>query len=538
VGNTSIPRAVQDLDLGSVIAALTRASELRRHGLPISVLALIGLLVLSPSLGAGFVLVDDHEILAFSPLLQSESGARPPVDLITRVSVEDASGGRFRPFYWAIRYAQSTVFRSPAEWHAMYIGLGIAAAVLLYTGLRSAGVSGLSALLAGVWLLVIPGISSVWIRLGPQESLASALLLLGALAAAKAARSQAPRWWDYVFVVTVFSAALTKESFAPVAVAIGAYRIFLFRLPRPGTRVRSREILVPSLFVAAFGSVVTMIIAIVARSSAESSYGRKILEAVTRGPTDATVLNLVLLAASGGCVICLLLAGPIQEGLTHRRLGARHLGVWITGAALTCATIVPQLALYRGDGGFAVGRYMLPAGLAMISAVAAGIDWSRRQGQRWIVVGSLTILIAILALAGFATWRDAEHLRVDSVELGLMVNSLSRLPTRAVIAVVADPVGDIELFESLSYQLAVHGRGDLRTRLVSTASSPLADCSDIAAVILFASADARLINCPMSPAPQTDTFAADVRLGVGVPGVIMELFPPSHVEYVVLLISR
>jgi hypothetical protein len=48
------------------------------HWLAILALALLGLLTLGPVLGAGFVLVDDHEILSFSPEVRSDPELRPP----------------------------------------------------------------------------------------------------------------------------------------------------------------------------------------------------------------------------------------------------------------------------------------------------------------------------------------------------------------------------------------------------------------------------------------------------------------------------
>jgi hypothetical protein len=63
----------------------------------------VGMLVLHPALGAGFVLVDDHEILSFSPGVRSSLDLRQLPDVVTRILVDDTTGGRFRPLYWVIR---------------------------------------------------------------------------------------------------------------------------------------------------------------------------------------------------------------------------------------------------------------------------------------------------------------------------------------------------------------------------------------------------------------------------------------------------
>jgi len=133
--------------------------------LAIVVLAFVGLLVLHPALSAGFVLIDDHEIVGFAPGARNDPELRPLPATFVEVVLVDAAGGRFRPLYWLVRYSEIAVLGThAAQWHALYVGLGILAAGLFYPALCAATVRGLPAFLASLWLLVVPGASSVACR--------------------------------------------------------------------------------------------------------------------------------------------------------------------------------------------------------------------------------------------------------------------------------------------------------------------------------------------------------------------------------------
>jgi hypothetical protein len=182
-----------------------------------------------------------------------------------------------------------------------------------------------------------------------------------------------------------------------------------------------------------------------------------------------------------------LVAGVLVETLRRRSpTRAGWVRLWLAGAASAGLLIFPQLVLYHSHGGFAVGRYMLPAGLGMVAAIAAGTEWSRRLGQRAVVLAVTGVWAIIVIVGAFATWRDADHLRVDSVQLGRLLDAVSQTPPGSVIAIAADPVRDQELAVSLPIHLAARGRPDVRTRLMDTTRvQDNSVCEGVAAVVLF-----------------------------------------------------
>ena len=180
--------------------------------------SVVALICLHPALAAGFVLIDDHEILAFTDGARLSSALGEPAGLAQRVLVEDPRAGRTRPFYWVTRQIEIAFLdATPLLWHALVIGMGIASAMLLFAGLRMMGMDRISAWLASAWLLVVPGASSAWIRLGPQESLGTLLLCAAGYAAIRGSQPGAHVGWDWLFALSLSAAVMTKESFVLAA---------------------------------------------------------------------------------------------------------------------------------------------------------------------------------------------------------------------------------------------------------------------------------------------------------------------------------
>src|SRR5207302_9109097 len=98
-------------------------------------------------------------------------------------------------------------------------------------------------------LVVGPGVSSIWVRLGPPETIATLLLVISLAAAAAAARRGAV--WDVLFVVSGLLAMLAKEPFALSAIGLAG-----FRLVQPGRRERRAQALLASGLVVLAGLAV------------------------------------------------------------------------------------------------------------------------------------------------------------------------------------------------------------------------------------------------------------------------------------------
>jgi len=169
--------------------------------------------VFHPVLDAQFVLVDDHEILSLVPPVDHPPEARPALDLRGMAFQSDPSVGRFRPLYWTIRFGEIALFGDDARaWHATMLGIGIASAALLFGAARTLGAPTLAAFLLGAWLLVAPGVSSLWVRLGADDTVATFFFVLAIFAATQTVRSRGSIWWPALFVVTPPRCSARKHS--------------------------------------------------------------------------------------------------------------------------------------------------------------------------------------------------------------------------------------------------------------------------------------------------------------------------------------
>jgi hypothetical protein len=507
-----------------------------RDVLAVLALAVVGLGVLYPALGAGFVLVDDHGILAFSPVVRANPGLAPP-DLVATIFVDGVESGRLRPLFWVIRYAQSIALDGHANWwHALYVALGLSAGGLSYLTVRAAGVGRFVSFLAGTWVIVFPGAGTVWIRLGPQESLASVLFLIATLAIARGARPSASVAWDWIFVLSATAAALIKESFALVPPALFVARLLAFYHWRPDGAWLTRRAWVPGAALVAIGLVLTGLAFTVARRSGSGSYGGAFVNAAALTLDETTITNLEVLLIAGGIITPILGVGMLFD-LVRRREMTTGIRCWLIGAAATGVLILPQLVLYRRFGGFLIGRYILPAGLGMTLAIGAGIAWSLRRHQRPVFLAATAVWVSIIVFGSVDTWMNAEWFRADSIQLRRMIDSLSVSPPGATIGVIADPERDQELIVSLPYHLAFDGRPDLRSQVVPiNAISADMSCSDFAALILFEPYDAALdaLPCLRYGNYRMETYSESVSFAPFGQSFLVSLFAPTPAGYVLI----
>jgi hypothetical protein len=525
---------------------------------PIAGLVLIGIAVLHPVLRAGFSIIDDHEILAFSPFVAASAVLPPPPDLLTRIVVDDAEGGRVRPLYWIIRYVEIAALGPNAEaWHTLYVAMGICAAGLLYVTLGRAGVRGLPAFLSSSWLLTQPWAAFVWTHLGPQESIGTILLLMAAYATARAAAAGASGAWDYIFVVSMGAAALVKESFMLAPPALLGLRVLLVANQQGAGAALAPRALLPGLAAVAIGFVLTGLAYNTARQASVEAYAAGFLAAAGVVYDSATIANLVTLALAGGIVAPILLLGWLTRLIQQRGLSYDVLH-WLAAAGIVCLLIVPQLVLYRRFG-LATGRYILPAGLGLAAGLGAGILWSWNRGQ-WLVTSiSMAVWWLLLFTGAIATWWDSRLVEANTAALSRMISALDRLPTYSTVAIAANPALHLEPAESLPYHLAATGRPDLDVRLLLTSSNPpgaegfareLSDnffrgradvqkhvCGDLAAIVLFASEpEARdALPCLTEGEFHIEVFDETVGLDSRVLSPLADLFPSQTVSYSILV---
>lgn len=438
-------------------------------------LVVLGLVLLAPTLSAEFALVDDHGILEYSRVTLTHPQIVPPPALAVRL-MGDAANGRLRPLYWAIRRVQITLLGdNPFAWHALYVALGIASALILQVALRRAGADRDAAFFAGAWLLAIPYASTVWIQLGPQEGLGTFFLLIAGWAAVRAAgvaphsrgRSVAVRW-DVLFVAGALAAALTKESFVLALPGLAALRVYLGWVRNGSLRAAWRSAAWPAATLTAVGPLLLGVLYVVAHSAGSGTYGGQFVRTLTLGFTLADRQNLVLLLGLGGVALFPVLLGAMASRFRKQTRSVDRRGFWSIGA-LAALVIVPQLLLYRDQatGTFAIGRYVLPAGLALVAAMAAGLTWLRRAGHRRLAVACLGLWVVVLTYFAPSTWVAANRFSADTRQLEhIALDLAARAPRGATIGIAADPVLNHEDAASFLYHVAHTGRSDLDVRVL------------------------------------------------------------------------
>jgi hypothetical protein len=345
-------------------------------------------------------------------------------------------------------------------------------------------------------------------------------------------------------------------SFAVVPPAMLGLRIMLFGLRQGKPTALSRRVLVPGIAAVVIGLFVTAIAFNVARLAHAESYGGGFLESAAVSLDPTTLVNLAVLALAGGSVLPFLLAGFFVE-VWKRGWWSSNSRTWIAGCAVVSLLILPQLILYRRYGGFTIDRYLLPAGLGVAAGVAAATVWSLRLGQRMTFLAVTSVWVIMLSYDSVSTWRDAERFRVDSVQLGRMVQAVSQAPPHSTIAIAADPVRDLESTVSLPFHVAAGGRPDLDMRVLLTRSDspdvPSAvqalaayfpertdvgerGCADLAVVVLFAPQAQAIEALPCLAAAdfRLESFSETVRLPDFAPSILTNLMPPTITRYSLL----
>jgi hypothetical protein len=420
-------------------------------------LAAFALVCLYPALGAQLVLVDDHEIISFT-----QPGSLPPLENFSLLVFSlDPVGGRFRPMYWLTRFAEISVLRdNPAAWHVTVLSVGIACAVLVYASARLLGFNRVLALLLGAWLLVAPGVSSVWVRLGPNETFGTLFLCIAALSAVQAARTQGKVGvaWDVAFVLASTATFLSKESLVLLAPALALYRVVV------GSRQKcSRSSRVPAACVLAIGVGLGLIATAVGHAAGVDSYGGNYLASpdLAADLVRAAHNLAILVFATSGWLILLLLPG--LRGWRATRGSAIGALLVIGVVALV---VVPQLGLYSNVG-ILEGKYELPAALAMAALVVVALHLAQRDGAQRAYRLGLGVFAASVVLFGVSTWSYASYFAADSHALHQLLNAVaSDTAPGAVIGIAGDPARQYEPILSVATYLGRAGKDEAQVKLL------------------------------------------------------------------------
>jgi hypothetical protein len=408
-----------------------------------------GLLVLHPVLDAHFVLVDDHEILALVPPVGSAPEARPALDLRGMAFNSDPSVGRFRPLYWTIRYGEIELLGDNAgAWHALVLGIGLLTSALLFGAARTLGAPTLAALLLGAWLLVAPGVSSLWVRLGADDTVASFFFVLAIFAAVQASRRRGGPLWASLFVVASAAAVLSKEAFTLAAIGLAAfYALVSLRA--------SRRVPIAAWVVLAMGIVTAGTAFAIGAGAGPLSYGGRYLALPTPGEYVRSV------AQNSAIVVFAALGWVLALAAWHSRHTSQWRAAWLVcGCALVL--IVPQLLLYSQQG-IMEGKYEDAAAIGMAGWAMASLVWLRRQGRNRLFRTGLGAWAAMVLLFGFSTWTYARFFVEDSHQLTRLVDKVAMsAPSGATVGIAGDAARQYEPIVSLTDHIAHRGRADVQ----------------------------------------------------------------------------
>lgn len=379
-------------------------------------LAVVGLAVvaLGPAAFAGWTLIDDHSVFA---------EWRPPL-----VDGADAATGRFRPGHTLLWIGlQAVLGTSPVAWRLASIGCGLASAWLLWAVLRRSGVGVGPSLLAAATVLVLPGASSAWLRVGLQETLGVPLLLLAAYAARRAGR------WDAVALVAALLAALVKEPLALAVPALAAWRLYV-----GGPHARRVGLALLGVGGLAIGGI-----AAVAGSAGAGTEGGAYLAIASAGRFAGLGWALLTLGLLGGALAFVGLPA------------LRHARAWPILAVLVLL-VGPQLLLYA-RAGFVSGRYSLPAALAVPVSLALTLDWLARCGPHRARSFAAAWLLLLVVQASITRGEALALVRIGD-RVAEATARIEREPLGARVGVVAANVEPAVAFRTL---LARDGRADL-----------------------------------------------------------------------------
>jgi hypothetical protein len=472
----------------------------RRELLELLSLVVFGLVVLWPALTAQFVLVDDHEILSLVPPRGALDGTVPQLDLRGMALVGDPSVGRFRPLYWTVRFGEIAAFGdNPHTWHALVLSLGIVSSTLLYGTARALGAGHLPSLFLAAWILVAPGVSSLWVRLGADDTVATVFLALSLFAAARAIRSPRSAIWDVLFVLSCLASTLSKEAFAMAIVAAGAFRVVV---PIAAARkVRLRGIPIAGAIVLGVGIAATANAALIGASAGTLSYGGRYLAL----PEPANYARVVAQNSAILAFVGLLWLTPLTVWWLRRSaLSSFERWVALSASSLTLVLVVPQILLYSQQGVFE-GKYEAAAAIGIAAWSMAGLVLLKRRGLERPYRASMSLWCATLVAFGFGTWTYARYYAEDSIELNRLTDqvALSAAPGDAV-GIAADPARQYEPIQSLVAHLRYRGRADLRVAVLPL--TPNRPYSPLEASFATALANSSLAKPPLAE-------GACVRLG-------------------------
>jgi hypothetical protein len=418
------------------------------------------------TIGAGYHLQDDHEILRITAELRGASFIHVAWQWIERdLSI------RLRPLYYLHRVGEAAVFGDRlAAWSVYNALLAVLTAALLYLALRTWRFPILAAL-AFPFLGLVGYQTAIWWRLGPAETVGMACLSVALLGLA--------RWsvggrlaWRAVFWAGAALASLSKESFTLLLPALAVGAVWSAYASRAVGLLAAVRTCLPDL--AILGALLAGELAAIFLSVGTEQLGYAGVRGVTLAEVAAAAAQL-LRPEERSALVALAVLGCATRGWAGiRAAGPAAMALAVVGAGV----IGSQALLYARSG---IGEhYLAPGTLGFALAAACGVRWAvgpsgevaaaprpRALAFAPILARAVAPILALAVLARVGLTRTeaaiAAGLRfgADGRETTAFLTTLSASP--GPLGVAGGVPGVAEYFWSIRWYLRIAaGRDDVR----------------------------------------------------------------------------
>ena len=426
-------------------------------------LGILAVLLFSPALASGFVLIDDHELLRFASGIQLGTPLELIPAFIRDYLLHDVSIGRVRPLFYVLRVVLAWVLgANPLAWHLVIWAMGVVTALLLYASFRISRLSIIVSLLFAGSVFFSANVSLTWIMLGTGETPGVLLTAVALFSLAQAVYRGDSRKWDIFLVLAALAAGLCKETFVLIVPALLYARIVLWKITYQrsfGQALRANLSIVLCLAIVFF-SLVSLDV-VVAKIAGAQSYGGSSL--VLRGDYLLRLASVGFNAWwQGGFLLPVFL---MLWSSRRSRWTSSQIGLAFHTSTFCALWILPQLLIYSTRDAM-VGFHWLPAIIGINIANALALAWLAREDGRLYKIGIAWIALCIVLFSG-VTYVRASRFHADAVALNQMLDYLVQNVSHGRTVVIAtEPVRNLENTVSMPVHIAWRGRNDILISLL------------------------------------------------------------------------
>jgi hypothetical protein len=401
----------------------------------------------SRTLTSGFHFVDDHEVIKMKSELKSLSAVEVSRNWI---KTDISSNGRFRPMYYFHRVLETSVFGSDFLLWSVYTAILCCISMIgFFLGMRNLKFSIPDSVVLLLAVFIGPQ-SSVWWRLGPQESLGMVFLGLAFYFMSNSFGKKSYNMSNLLFILFLILSSLTKESFILIIPAMLLLRIWyektFFGFTIKQVLNRNLILLVPLIV-----ALVELFYIKFHVGTAYAGIGDRTSETIQKVlSTSLHFIRSFLLL-----FILILFVLPFVYWFNSKNRKKSDLFPVIFFLIL----VLPNIILYSGSGMFE--RYLLPASLGVGFLVASALMAMETDQFRIKKTVTILAIISFLPLL-IGALSDAVEFSKDGRDTNRLLNALGQEKNNGeTTLLVADPVFSYEISVSLKTYLIYEKDTDL-----------------------------------------------------------------------------